>query len=94
MSRKITANLIGIIIITLLIAIFAYMPKVKSPSAELQELQIEKTKLSIKLLERSLNADVLTVDDLDAIYDCVDTRIENKHRKDEFPCTSVRGESF
>lgn len=61
---------------------------------EIQDLQIEKTKLSIKLLKRNLGKDVLTIDDLDAIFDCVDTRIENQHSKIKFPCTSVRGDSI
>jgi hypothetical protein len=36
----------------------------------------------------------LTVDDLDSIYECVDTRIKNQHREIKFPCVSVRGDSI
>lgn len=38
--------------------------------------------------------DYLTVDDLDLIYTCVDTKIVNQHREAKFPCISVRGDSL
>lgn len=38
--------------------------------------------------------DYLTVEDLKAIYDCVDVKIENSSRDVKFPCMGVRGDKF
>ena len=90
----------------ILLAVFScvgvgYYCGLNASDKELQELQIKKAKLSIELLKKDLTIsvkkepikDFLTVDDIDSIYGCVRTMIENQHNKVKFPCTAVRGET-
>lgn len=92
-KKNIIVFIMSLVVVGLLVACF-FIPVAPSAAYELRELQIEKTKLSIELLKRNLSKDVLTVNDLDAIYSCVDTKIKNQHSEINFPCTSVRGDSI
>ena len=73
-----------------------YYCGINNSNKELQTLQIEKTKLSIELLNRESvpTKSFLTIDDLKSIYACVDTKIHNQNNKVKFPCVAVRGDSF
>ena len=73
---------------------FVSIPKVKSPKVELQELQIEATKLRIEILKRNLSTDVITIKDLKIIYSCVDTKIQNEHSEIKSQCNSLRDNSI
>lgn len=89
--RAICYTMLGIFIAILFSALIL-IPIEPSQKSELQTLQIEATKLRIKLLKRQLDCDVLTINDLDSIYDCVNIKIKNKNSKFKFPCIAVRGE--
>jgi hypothetical protein len=55
-------------------------------------LKIIEAQLRIAQLKRNLSPNVLTLDDIENLYRCVDIKIENQHSEDKYPCDSLRGD--
>ena len=94
-GSKLLGVMIAIFLIVCMTCAIVMLPKPsKGKGSTLIDLQIESTKLEIQILKLNLSKDVLTIDDINAIYACVDTKIKNASNKSNFPCIAIRGDSF
>lgn len=58
-------------------------------SSEVQQPSVGNT----AVITTPINTDsFLTIDDLNSIYSCVDTKISNQNNDVKFPCVKVRGD--
>lgn len=86
-------NTDNLIVISVLICCLSFCGDPDLHDALIHHLQNDSTQ-EVTVDSISDNADVLSVEDLKAIYACVDTKIHNQNNEVEFPCVKVRGDSF